>query len=65
MDEFISCAARKTGYLVIVDWQKTVLLMVAGVMAAILPWSKLRPHKFSLARHESRLRHPPKPRRKA
>jgi hypothetical protein len=48
--KFISCAPPETEYVVFVDWQQIVSLMIVGVTAAVLLWSKFRPRKFSLAR---------------
>jgi hypothetical protein len=45
-----SCAGLETGYVVFVDWQQTVSLMVVGVTAAMFARARFRPRKFSLAR---------------
>jgi ABC-type nickel/cobalt efflux system permease component RcnA len=48
--QIICCAARVWGYVVSMEWQQLVSLMIVASAAGLLVWSKVRRQKFSLER---------------
>ena len=47
--QMTSCARDKMGYVVGVNWQQVVSLMVVGVTAGIMLYRRFRPRKFAFA----------------
>jgi len=48
--QIICCAGRVWGYVVIMEWQQLVSLLIVASAAGLLVWSKVRRHKFSFER---------------